>query len=604
MTERLIGETGSKKRRRFTLLPVAALIGLLLLMVASQAIGAPDPDAGTYTIVTDENGANDVPGQKDLTLQGVDKSGLAGGVLKVLWNWDELGTSGNNSMDACTLFDTDGDSRANNAVCVITNGSPATLTDVVVYECGDTRVDRCTSPTNPISAPLTEASCTITNPSATDPFAGPPNKAKGAGYPNDTRGKCTITLSEINATSAVLINTCSYPSSQPNSDPSDCVLIPRDAFLTIVKVANPDQGSFAFTLDSAATPVFTAAGSDTSDPIGIATANNVTHSLAEAVPAGWTLDSASCTGASGGNGTKSGSTISGIDASPDDSITCTFTNSIQRGSINVTKSGSNGDLSAQNGAVFTLYSPAGTLNGVPTGNSVGTCTVAAGQCGSNPSFANLLPGNYTLDETTVPAGYTKPASLPALVAVTGGNTTSVSFINAGQPGSAAIAKVDDAGAPVVGAVFTVYSPAGVDANNVPSGNAAGSCTTLANGGCTISGLAAGSYTIDEVPPAGYAKDASFPKTISISNGGTTNVSATDPRQFKVVVLVCKQADNTLYPSAVSINSSSAGNSLSAAGAAGAGLSAADQTALCGLSDGARGGLTRAANPHGASITIP
>ena len=324
-------------------------------------------------------------------------------------------------MDACTLFDTDADSKANNAVCVITNGSPATLTDVVVYECGDTRVDRCTSPTNPISAPLTEASCTITNPSATDPFAGPPNKAKGAGYPNDTRGKCTITLSEINATSAVLINTCSYPSSQPNSDPSDCVLIPRDAFLTIVKVANPDQGSFPFTLDGAATPVFTAAGSDTSDPIGIVTANNATHSLAEALPAGWSLDSASCTGATGSNGTKSGSTISGIDASPDDSITCTFTNSIQRGSINVTKSGSNGPLSAQDGAVFTLYSPSGVdANNVPTGTSVGTCTVAAGQCGPNPSFPNLLPGNYTLDETSVPAGYTKPASLPDTFSVVGG----------------------------------------------------------------------------------------------------------------------------------------------------------------------------------------
>ena len=68
MTERLIGETGSRKRRRFQLLPVAAVLGLLLLMVASQATAA-DPDAANYTIVNDENGANDVPGQKDLTLQ-------------------------------------------------------------------------------------------------------------------------------------------------------------------------------------------------------------------------------------------------------------------------------------------------------------------------------------------------------------------------------------------------------------------------------------------------------------------------------------------------------------------------------------------------------
>ena len=107
MTERLIGETGSRKRRRFTLLPVAALIGLTLLLVASQAIAA-DPDAGAYTIVTDENGANDVPGQKDLTLQGVEYN--RAWRRRCLQGALELGrdrhSGGNNSMDACTFFDT------------------------------------------------------------------------------------------------------------------------------------------------------------------------------------------------------------------------------------------------------------------------------------------------------------------------------------------------------------------------------------------------------------------------------------------------------------------------------------------------------------------
>jgi Prealbumin-like fold domain len=602
MTERILGPKGPVRRGRMWFLPIVLLLSAAVLFTVSAA-SAADPDAGTYTIVVDENGPNDVPGQKDLTLQGVDKSGLATGTLKVLWNWDERGTSGNNSMDACTLFDTDGDSRANNAVCVITNNNPATLTGAVAYSCGDTRVDRCTSPIAVISAPVTTASCTINNNSSTDPFPGPAAKDKGASYPIDTRGKCTIKLSEINATTATLINTCSYPSSQPNSDPSDCVLIPRDAFLTIVKVADPsNQGSFPFSLDG--TAVFTASGSQTSSAIGITTANNATHSVAENTPSGWTLDTASCTGATGSNGTKSGSTISGIDPSPDDNITCTFHNTLQKGNINVTKSGS--DSGAQTGAVFTLYSPAGVdANNVPTGSSVGTCTVvASGQCGSNPSFSNLLPGNYTLDETTVPAGYTKPATLPALVAVTSGSTTSVSFTDAANPGSAAISKLDDAGDPVVGAVFTVYSPAGVNANNVPTGNASGTCTTGATGSCTISSLASGSYTIDEVPPSGYAKDATFPKTISITNGNTTNVSATDPRQFKVVVLVCRQSDDTLYSSAVKINGDTRPDSLSAAGATTAGLSAADQTALCGLSAGAKGGLTRAGNDHSAAITIP
>ena len=48
-------------------------------------------------------------------------------------------------------------------------------------------------------------------------------------------------LSDVGgAGTANLVNTCSYPSEQPNSDPSDCVLIPRDAFIQIDKDATPD----------------------------------------------------------------------------------------------------------------------------------------------------------------------------------------------------------------------------------------------------------------------------------------------------------------------------------------------------------------------------
>jgi hypothetical protein len=45
----------------------------------------------------------------------------------------------------------------------------------------------------------------------------------------DTRIFCTIVLADVGATTAKLLNTCSYPSSEPNSDPSDCVLVPGRA---------------------------------------------------------------------------------------------------------------------------------------------------------------------------------------------------------------------------------------------------------------------------------------------------------------------------------------------------------------------------------------
>ena len=571
------------------LFPIVLLLVIAVLVVVGQAAGA-DPDSPPYVITNDENGPNDVPGQKDLNLHGIDNSGLPNQV-KVLWNWDELGTSGNNSLDACSLFDTDSDSKANFAVCVTTTGNPATLLATTVYTCGDGRVDRCSSQIAAVSNPT--STCTVSSPSATDPYAGPANKDKGSSYPNDTRAKCTINLSDVGgAATATLINTCSYPSTQPNSDPSDCVLVPRDAFIVIVKVADPsNQGSFPFKLDGSATAVFTASGSQTSSPIAITTANNATHSVAETVPSGWTLDSASCAGAGDSNGTKTGSAINGINARPDETVTCTFTNTLQRATVNVTKTGS--DSGSQNGAVFTLYSG----SAVDATKVVGTCTVSSGQCGSNPSFSNLLPGTYTLDESTVPDGYTKPATLPLTFTVISGENKSIPIIDAAQPGSAAITKLDDAGNAVLGAVFKVYQPAS-GTTSPPTGTEVGSCTTIANGTCTISSLAAGTYTIDETPPSGYAKDPAFPKNITIVRGQTLQVSATDPRQFKAIVIVCREHDSKLYSSSITINGTSAGNSL---GTAPAGIT---ESTLCGLTAGARSGLLKSASPHSASVTIP
>jgi hypothetical protein len=386
------------------------------------------------------------------------------------------------------------------------------------------------------------------------------------------------------------------------------VLIPRDAFIRIVKAATPSTaGTFAFQLNGAGTGIIfpttsnnIATGSETSNLIAIK--SGTAQSVKETVPSGWDLTSASCTGTSGAgtsNGTFSVDTISGIIAASDQTATCTFNNR-QKASIDISKIGS--DAGAQTGAVFTLYTGFGTASQA----IVGTCTVdASGNCGpSDPSFSNLTPGiQYTIDETTVPSGYNKPGTLPQNVTLTAGQAFSVQYTDQAQPGSAAITKLDDAGNPVPGAVFTVYQPAS-GTTSPPTGSAVGTCTTGVLGTCTISNLPPGTYTIDEVPPSGYAKDSAFPKNITITNGQTTIVSATDPRQFKVVVLVCRQTDNTLYSSAVAINSTSAPDSLSPGGATTAGLSAADQTALCGLSAGARGGLLRSVNPHSASVTIP
>ena len=210
--------------------------------------GLSDVLAAPETVV-DENGANDEPGQKDLTQLTIDYAGLPTSV-DVSWNWDEISWSGSNTGDACALFDTDDDLNVDAAVYVTIAGDPAELTDVRLYECtADAKVDRCTGPEQVTSPDLTD--CTVDQ-TDTDPFpAGDEN-------PTDTTAWCTIFLGEVAASNAELVNVCSYPSEEPNSDPSDCVLIIRDGGLQIIKeVINDDGGlatcdQFGFTINPGA----------------------------------------------------------------------------------------------------------------------------------------------------------------------------------------------------------------------------------------------------------------------------------------------------------------------------------------------------------------
>ena len=89
-----------------------------------------------------------------------------------------------------------------------------------------------------------------------------------------------------------------FPSGRPNSDPSDCVITPDNGFLTIVKVADPDDETL-FTFDLGAgqasedgTSSWPISGSGSVDLISFAP--GTTYDMSEVVPAGWQLDLASC----------------------------------------------------------------------------------------------------------------------------------------------------------------------------------------------------------------------------------------------------------------------------------------------------------------------
>jgi len=210
------------------------------LLISATASAAP-------VCVIDTGGANDLSGQKDLNKLCVDYANVPT-TIATIWNWDETGTNGANTMDACNLFDTDGDGNANYAVCVTTQNDPASLQSTTTYSCTDTKTDRCTSSAS-ISNGTT--SCTVSQ-VTNDPFPGPPNSAKGDSYPKDTQSSCTIQLSAVGGASAKLIDVCSYPSAQPNSAPSDCVIARSNAGkVELIKdlVPNADAGLFNLTID-------------------------------------------------------------------------------------------------------------------------------------------------------------------------------------------------------------------------------------------------------------------------------------------------------------------------------------------------------------------
>jgi hypothetical protein len=224
MTERILGTPGRKRRRRLLLFaPAAVLAVMAVMLIGVSSAPALNTDASQYSIQNDDLGANDVPGQKDLTLQGTNTSDLPT-KINVLWNWDDTSVGGGNTLDACTLFDTDTDSNANFAFCATVGNTatkPATLELKVetLYTCGDARNDRCTTQSSVVNQSA-GTECAIEKDSATNPFS--------AGN-TDTRAFCTIVLADVGASAATLLNTCSYPSAVPNSAPSDCVLIPGRA---------------------------------------------------------------------------------------------------------------------------------------------------------------------------------------------------------------------------------------------------------------------------------------------------------------------------------------------------------------------------------------
>jgi hypothetical protein len=216
---------------------------------------APVLAAPSFTFTGDDQGPNDEPGQKDLTAQSSAVDAVAPNHFFTAWKWDDIAWNGNNTGDGCSLFDTDANGFVDYAVCATVQGkNPVTLKSVVLYSCSDKRVDRCTNPVVRFTATTTAGTyCTVTD------------KAAGQFDAQDTLIVCDITALAAASTPPItdltggtLLNTCSYPSQEPNSDPSDCVLTPTAVNTTTTTQAST---SWSVTLMDTATVSNSATGS-------------------------------------------------------------------------------------------------------------------------------------------------------------------------------------------------------------------------------------------------------------------------------------------------------------------------------------------------------
>jgi hypothetical protein len=226
------------KRHRWLALLAIVMLGTGLM--ATSVSAAHTVTASDFTFTVDDKGANDEPGQKDLTAQS---SLNHDGSFYTAWKWDDTAWNGKNTGDGCSLFDAGTDGLVDYAVCATIGGNPPVFKSVTVYSCNNKWVDRCGNPVL-LYTSTTSTACTISSASGT--FDG-----------TDTLAICNITTLAIAANAAglgatTLINTCSYPSQEPNSDPSDCVLTPT-AQNTSVGTLSGGSVTWSATLSDTAT---------------------------------------------------------------------------------------------------------------------------------------------------------------------------------------------------------------------------------------------------------------------------------------------------------------------------------------------------------------
>jgi hypothetical protein len=211
-------------------------------------------------------------------------------------------------------------------------------------------------------------------------------------------------------------------------DVLDCTYTNRArGSITVVKITDDGFGSFDFTSNTldplAFTLTTTAPGVPGQDSRFFGQLTPGTYDVAETVPAGWNLVSATC---------DDGSDPASIGLSAGEDVTCTFHDARERGAIEITKTRKHaadgpGDH-GHPGVTFTI-----TGGDLPAGGTT-VVTDSNGVACVDGLLLSSFAGDYTVTET-VPAGYVADGDLAKTVTVTtesscgDGNEATVSFSN-------------------------------------------------------------------------------------------------------------------------------------------------------------------------------
>jgi hypothetical protein len=301
-----------KRQRWLALLVVVMTLTVVgaSLVYAHGAASIPANYAGGIQV--DVHGANDVPGQVDVTQMGRDTSENPD--IRIFWAWDSISawTGSGQTGDACALFDDeDADAFIDYVVCARVsnpNADPNVVSilpasanhPVYIFDCSNKKNDRCTNPdprdytagqveAGPLGA-LTQAG-TGNLISETDPFYPPPGDPVGESFPHDSTIDIRID-SALVPTGVRLANVCSYPSAGNggNNNPFDCIVTPGVQFgtLRVVKNLVDDNGGdsanedFSFKVNGGTSVSFEADGTN---ELTVAVG---TYSVVENAAAGYT----------------------------------------------------------------------------------------------------------------------------------------------------------------------------------------------------------------------------------------------------------------------------------------------------------------------------